>query len=734
MSNSPVSAQWSLSSTSTSALQILKGVMRAASSDNIQAEAIIACEELGSTLAMSTITIDKVVHTIIPTPDPIPISFLKATVGYAAHDCATQLGTSQAGVRFLGLAAALVTTVGPYQGAKALEAMFVSSKAKLTDVPSTRQLRDVLASLEPRCLRSDFSHSVIGYQALLLARDGDQPRPNTVGLLVPTPEGIAALVDIFRQLARIGSATVTGATIRVSRRCASWVLAFARWCLQIPPAVYHEGDDEAILDQSNPAPLVTVVISKEAEQPIKATIHHQLEDITQLLGPESVCHHSLMIPPDLYLSQLPHELGFHSGMFSMLHEALAYAIPQVLLTSTCGRFSFLGRTTTPGQSQWYGSHLKGPYLSPFPNSGITTSICEKILGLKTPIVFKLPNDCIFIGKLPLVSQHLELLKKSCLCNRCAQPRDHTDSPCQVEAFFDSFTYLVIDILALSLFGSSPPSLLCRCPSRDTDATMTGIDSKGPSIQVRMREFIKNGNFNRVHSRDILNWARNLVGHPADEGEGPFVVTYGRGQVIYPVIFDTFRVEKEGYLTLCSLQGTLRYQGDTYSLVTCPQWVPASTNTDVDDSSMHPKQKVSQPLNLFKDFQISWEISTQDDKKLHAMLSVRRDNGQSFSIKRYPMQILISLGSTLYLERCPHDPEAKLDGAEEVGQYSCPRDLSLGKRYGAFPDVTATAGSNTLRFIALARKIGYDGMVLRNKSCLACCRKLCEDYSCNILIA
>lgn len=51
--------------------------MRAASSDNIQAEAILACDVIGSTLVISTMTAEKVMHTTVSTLDPVPISFLK---------------------------------------------------------------------------------------------------------------------------------------------------------------------------------------------------------------------------------------------------------------------------------------------------------------------------------------------------------------------------------------------------------------------------------------------------------------------------------------------------------------------------------------------------------------------------------------------------------------------------------------------------------------------------------
>jgi hypothetical protein len=52
MSTQPLALQWSLQETTSSALSVARGVMRAATSDNIQALALLACERFGATLAL----------------------------------------------------------------------------------------------------------------------------------------------------------------------------------------------------------------------------------------------------------------------------------------------------------------------------------------------------------------------------------------------------------------------------------------------------------------------------------------------------------------------------------------------------------------------------------------------------------------------------------------------------------------------------------------------------------
>jgi hypothetical protein len=159
-----VQTQWNLDSTSDSALSVARGIFRAATSDNVQPLAILACERFGNTIAISQQTCRKMETDVVPTPAPATIQFLKATVGYSAEDCATHFSKSQAGIQFLGLVAAMVTTMGEFVGGAALHEMLMSSAADKTLLPTTRQLKDMLASLKHRCQLSGFANHVLGWE------------------------------------------------------------------------------------------------------------------------------------------------------------------------------------------------------------------------------------------------------------------------------------------------------------------------------------------------------------------------------------------------------------------------------------------------------------------------------------------------------------------------------------------------------------------------------------------
>jgi hypothetical protein len=73
--------------------------------------------------------------------EPATIYFLRASISFTTRDCATPLSRSQAGVRFLGLAAALVMSLEPFEGGNALEQLWSSSASDKTLLPTTSQLK-----------------------------------------------------------------------------------------------------------------------------------------------------------------------------------------------------------------------------------------------------------------------------------------------------------------------------------------------------------------------------------------------------------------------------------------------------------------------------------------------------------------------------------------------------------------------------------------------------------------
>ena len=91
-----VQAQWELFHTAKSTVELSKDFLSAVTTDNVQALAVLACEQFGTTIAMSQETILKINKTVVPRIEPAYLRFAKSSIGYSANDCIAQLGANTA--------------------------------------------------------------------------------------------------------------------------------------------------------------------------------------------------------------------------------------------------------------------------------------------------------------------------------------------------------------------------------------------------------------------------------------------------------------------------------------------------------------------------------------------------------------------------------------------------------------------------------------------------------------
>src|ERR1700722_1525373 len=225
-----VSAQWQLNETANGAIAVAKGVLKAATSDNVQPIAIMAADAFGATLAMCRETQMKVEQAARMHHTSYVLEFLKSSIGYAKDDCATQLCSSSTGVRFLGLAAALLCTADIFTASLALELMMTSSKGHDQLLPTTKQLKDLLAALEHKLNRTGFAESIVGWETFMTEHPKIPEELRVLNRLAgdhPSIGALQAIVDGLRNLDRLGN--VTSIQIKAGT-CAPWVVAFIKWC------------------------------------------------------------------------------------------------------------------------------------------------------------------------------------------------------------------------------------------------------------------------------------------------------------------------------------------------------------------------------------------------------------------------------------------------------------------------------------------------------------------------
>ncbi|KAI0449447.1 hypothetical protein F5B21DRAFT_520250 [Xylaria acuta] len=236
MDSQLVQAQWSLNKTLDSVYGIARGPL-----------AIMACERFGNTLTISRDTRLKIERTVLPTPEPVSIRFLKAKVGFMKHDCAVQLGI-------------LISSVPAIHCAEALIRL----------LPTARHLRDLMFSLEGRCRLLGFANVVFGYNSIIIGASRAKGYQGCRrGDAIPNSQGLAAFVDACRHLQRVGDHEISSITVEV-RKCAAWVAAFSKWSLELPPSIYFV-DGTPIVSQPGP------------QNEMKITKRYKLDSIQDLV-------------------------------------------------------------------------------------------------------------------------------------------------------------------------------------------------------------------------------------------------------------------------------------------------------------------------------------------------------------------------------------------------------------------------------------------------------------------
>ena len=761
-------AVWSLDHTASSTLSIAKDVIRAATTDNVQALALVACEKFGATLAMCPETNKKIEDLIIKVSGPKLVKFMSAQIGYSENDCATQLSQSLAGVQFLGLAAALVSSLSLFEGANALSLLVMASASDKTLVPTPRQLKDLLGALEHRVYRSGFTDIWVGYQILLIRSLGASYGRNYLPsgpfnrdmmdfMTYPATEGISKLVEAFRELDRLGN--VIAITIHASS-CAPWVMAFTRWCLGIPPSTYLP-NGKSLLDQVDAR--VTLFTGQDPKSfAFEISIHRSVGGPAELVKFQLSSQSAFgMINLECFGRVWCQRMGGEeSDTYRAMSEALPYALRQVY--GLLEPFAFSGGSEGPDARDSYLDRVPSKSLAefrtrPFPRESTVSNILTRVLKLKNQQKLMSLNEGCLISDLSLLRVCLQRLAEICTCDPC-QSLHHTPTNasndsindsindriklffCKRKALLNDISFYVADILALSLF-ENPGTLLVTLDRSVFPGTS--------AYAMAVRSIITSGKSTVCNSRSIIDWALGLVGHestiykPAGKRERDSIISCFKGQAVYPKVFETQNICQPGYLVLYWAPGLLFFNGEKYD-----RGIGASESyrgvhvSDADEALQD--QSVIGPLIVKPNMKTEWKVTCREDY-LEILLVCEK-------AIRNPFDILLNLGSSLILNGCPHDSASPLDGPDQFAFYKSPIYPMCDRKpffnYTLFlsskldrerkVDVVAVDGSATLRMIAMSGSNPSAAVmkmliVIRDHSCLQCCLNLCRRAGCSAVV-
>ncbi|KAI0805587.1 hypothetical protein GGR55DRAFT_265982 [Xylaria sp. FL0064] len=365
----------------------------------------MACEQFGNTLAISRETCLRIERTVLPTPEPATLRFLKAKVGFLKHDCAIQLGSNQAGLQFLALASALISSISVWKCADALMLMLESATSDRRLLPTTRHLADLMSSLEGRCRLSGFADVVFGYNSIIVgASTAKGYSTYSLGHNVPGSRGLAALVDACRQLQRIGDDKISSIFVE-ARDCAAWVAAFSKWSLELQPSIQFT-DGTSIISQ--PGSRLTIVVLAERdrlENDLTITKRSKLDSIHDLIVHSASQHDTTYrVSFNTYKSLLVDSFGDRKWAKDAVIAALPLAI-KLICEMICSAHSLNRTKKLDANTHQFTLTL----TNPFPSLKIIHKTICTIFNLGQDFPFNSPASVDSFRQLSEVEYYLHLI-------------------------------------------------------------------------------------------------------------------------------------------------------------------------------------------------------------------------------------------------------------------------------------------------------------------------------------
>src|SRR5947207_6516250 len=127
--------------------------------------------------------------------------------------------------------------------------------------------------------------------------------------------------------------------------------------------------------------------------------------------------------------------------------------------------------------------------------------------------------------------------------------------CRSDLFIHHLALLSADILALSLFDLSETPLVSLNHTRCGNS----------SFKVAIYSILSTANTGECSVKEVLIWSLNLIGHDTEDvAKGKWVISYCKGQCVYPKLFEIRELGKYGYLLMSWALGLLRFDGVLFS--------------------------------------------------------------------------------------------------------------------------------------------------------------------------
>jgi hypothetical protein len=636
----------------------------------------------------------------------------------------------------------LVSSIGVYHGAEALEILLGKSAVDKTQVPPAGKLRPLLKALEPRCTSLRFLDSVVYCRNLLVqySKSADSKTFWKVAIQVPDADGIAKLVLALSKLQQSGPRS------KLELKAAStapWVIAFSSWVLGFFPSITFDHGQPLLASLQNSR--IEVVALEILGEDLEISFSSDLGRPSDLI----VCQGSGltwsgMVSVTTYGQSLREEFDLSSDdAMRCLTDILPHAIHQCLtllrpsIDTRSEIESCLRQPTSPDYKYFtFDESLSSLSANPLGQDANISKAISLIFGIsseKPRIGAKPFVDVMYFHNLPALQHHLAVLEGNCKCTWCNQTRSRSRSfrPCLKENFWHGIASVVTDILCLSLFENLDELAVSLHQDRDTRAELSSgvvfdVLTRGTPQPYSVVKFYDLALALVGYSESERLWVKNLSPFPPRR-----ILSSVKGQVTYLELFETRSVARRGYMTLAWARGQLRSEDVEYPAAV------ASTGQFFVGGSLNQSRNgaVVCPRNLYSNYSMEWVSRPTGEGLLELRAVCRGSDCSANNVHVNAFHILENLAQPLIMEVCEHNSDTPLNEPDMETRYTGPLFSHSYQGLNDHTSITcaAVAGDNGLRLLTFGSQAPPFLMVFRGGACLACALAVCQKANSRLLI-
>lgn len=738
-----VMPQWSLDRTSNDLIGVARGVLEAATTDNVQALALLACESFGTSVAMSQESCHKAYLLCNRSHESAVSSFLKAQIGYRKGDCGWQLSRSDAGLRFLGLAACL-GTMGSWNAAVTLHKLIYITATDKKLVPTSQHLKQLMQAVEDRLARSGFSKSALGWAVIFgneMETSGDiqslqLPIGQKTATMAPPTDAIVGLTQAMSRLARVGE-EIQRIEIATTADHAAWFVAFVKWCLGAPPTIVFY-NDRTLASESASRVTLRLIKSTGKPQEVRVDLHEYTGNIKNLVRTvQSHAEFRGLVGVGAYgQTMLRRRFGPpNDPKYRACVQALRYACVLVRQNLDVRREWSTTTISTADLDQWVGPETtvtKGQVFASVENIGL---VLHDYLGGspdEPPPRLTEISSGVIVEDLPLVSLVKSRMCQDCPCRSCQNTTTKAITDCTFKRFLFDVSHCVADVLALSLLKPVDPGGV---------QVYFGAETSGPFVQCVKSILSGETKPSKCSVSNILQHAVEMLGHdqskPFNESYA-WVMSSRYDQTVYPRLLSTQTVQSEGILTLECIPGILMWGDERYATVQVApayrQWDFGDEDSDAESATQEsiPYGQVKledgatlYPKDSFSGYELQWQLGFGETDVQVAVLLPKFPTLPG----RNPRYVLESAAESLFVN-CTHDRMASFTPRNSSIYITQPLDPRPHSRDPNSIGVVQCDKNEQIRFFTLAT--GRPG-IIRLDSCLECCVKYCQLISSRFVV-